>query len=103
MSTKTDLFLATRADALRRGDRGVYKAMTAELNHHGYVESSPIAERRDFPPLDASALSQVNSMLETTEATAMPERVVPPATPKREEPTETPKRGPGRPRSTPSD
>jgi hypothetical protein len=84
MTTKTDLFLATRADALRRGDRAVYKAMTAELAHAGYVETEPRAT--EFPPLDASRLSQVNQMLETTEARGMPEAAVPPPTPRRGRP-----------------
>ncbi len=87
MTTKTELFLATRTDALRRGDRGVYKAMTAELAHLGYTEPSPVASSGEFPALDASATSQVNRMLETTQAPAMDEAAVPPAP-----------RRPGRPR-----
>ena len=74
MTTKLELFLTTRADALRRGDRGVYKAMTAELAHLGYVETEPLAT--EFPTLDVSAHSQVNSMLESAQAAPMEEMAV---------------------------
>ena len=73
MKTKADLFLATREDALRRGDRGVFKAMTAELHRLGHVEPAPLPGADGFPPLDAAALSRVNVMMETTEARAKPE------------------------------
>ncbi len=76
MTTKQEMFLATRADAFRRGDRGVYKAMTAELAHLGYSEPERLKAAGEFPPLEPSALSDLR--FETAQSAPMEEAAVPP-------------------------
>lgn len=78
--TKLELFLATRADALRRGDRSVYRTMTAELERLGIVEDAPGPV---FPAFNPATLAVAGSapVMETATVDA-PERAVPDA-PKR--------------------
>jgi len=68
--SQVQLLLATRADALRRGDRSVYREMDFQLQRLGvFVGPEPYP----FPPLDPAALAQVE-----TATVEMPERAVPP-------------------------
>jgi hypothetical protein len=65
---QAELYLATQADALRRGDRGVWQEMAFQLKRMGVDTDPP----ESFPPLDPTALARI----ETTMVT-MPERAVP--------------------------
>lgn len=66
---QVQLLLATRADALRRGDRSVYREMDHQLERLGvYCGPEPFP----FPPLDPAALAHVE-----TASVEMPEQAVP--------------------------
>jgi len=89
LNSRIELYLATRADALRRGDRSVYREMTYQLERLGWVEPEPAPV---FPPLDPAALARVHaapveeSPMETTVTEESMEHAVPPAPKKRGRP-----------------